>query len=476
MTKKFVKTLAATLALASISFGTEPNAAPGGAGGFGGARPFGGGPHFSGFGGARAFGSGPHFSGFGGARGFSGGHMAAPRMGVSRFSGTHAHGFGGSGIGTSHGAHVGALGAAGAWGGHAAWNHWGNPYWHTGWNGGWGGWVGPVFWPYFYGDFLAFVLWPYGYYYPFWFDPFWAADIFLWDAIFWPGPYAYPAYAYGPPDYDVYGEYGPYGYYDDPPHRPVARVRNGDHKTTDPTINGNDLAQTCGGMAPGVTDLPVDRLEKTLRLTDEQIKGLDALKAASSQASDILKASCSSQVALTPVGRLDAAQKRIDGMIQALGIVRTPLENFYNSLDDEQRQRFATLAPASGVRANRRGSSASGSDLAALCGPGAEGFTQLPVQRIEQNIKPTPQQTDAFDKLKTASTEGANQLQASCPTEMPQAPMDRFDAVGKRLDAMAAAIKTVRPALADFYASLSDEQKARFNTLGPPKTTTSHQG
>jgi len=33
---------------------------------------------------------------------------------------------------------------------------------------------------------------------------------------------------------------------------------------------------------------------------------------------------------------------------------------------------------------------------------------------------------------------------------------------------MSAAIKTVRPALADFYASLSDEQKARFNTLGPP--------
>jgi hypothetical protein len=50
--------------------------------------------------------------------------------------------------------------------------------------------------------------------------------------------------------------------------------------------------------------------------------------------------------------------------------------------------------------------------------------------------------------------------------------MDRFDTVGKRLDAMATAIKTVRPALASFYASLTDEQKARFNTLGPPKKTT----
>jgi hypothetical protein len=94
------------------------------------------------------------------------------------------------------------------------------------------------------------------------------------------------------------------------------------------------------------------------------------------------------------------------------------------------------------------------------------------VQRIEQSIKPTQQQ-DTFEKLKAAYTKPANQLQASCPSEMPQVAMDRFDAVGKRLDAMAAAIKTVRPALASLYASLTDEKKARCNTLGPPKTTAS---
>ena len=105
-----------------------------------------------------------------------------------------------------------------------------------------------------------------------------------------------------------------------------------------------------------------------------------------------------------------------------------------------------------------------------------ESFTQLPVQRIEQVIKPTQQQQDVFNKLKAASTEAANQLQASCPTELPQAPIDRFDAVGKRLDVMTAAVKTVRPALADFYSSLTDEQKARFNTLGPPKNTSPRQG
>lgn len=79
-----------------------------------------------------------------------------------------------------------------------------------------------------------------------------------------------------------------------------------------------------------MTDLPVDYIEEVIKPTDEQRKALVALKAASSQASDALKASCSSEVLLTPLGRLDTAQKRLDGMIQAVGIVRTPLDNFYN--------------------------------------------------------------------------------------------------------------------------------------------------
>jgi hypothetical protein len=35
-----------------------------------------------------------------------------------------------------------------------------------------------------------------------------------------------------------------------------------------------------------------------------------------------------------------------------------------------------------------------------------------------------------------------------------------------RLDAMLKALDLVQPALAEFYNSLSDEQKARFNQLG----------
>jgi hypothetical protein len=77
-------------------------------------------------------------------------------------------------------------------------------------------------------------------------------------------------------------------------------------------INSSDLAENCGVMAPGVTDLPVDQLEKTIHLNDEQLKGLDALKAASSQVGDILQGVCSSEVAQTPLDRLDSVQIRYD--------------------------------------------------------------------------------------------------------------------------------------------------------------------
>jgi hypothetical protein len=35
-----------------------------------------------------------------------------------------------------------------------------------------------------------------------------------------------------------------------------------------------------------------------------------------------------------------------------------------------------------------------------------------------------------------------------------------------RLDAMSAAVKTIRPALEGFYATLSDEQKAKLDSSG----------
>ena len=488
MTTKIVKTLAVTVAFAAaISLGTGFAAAKGGGhpgGGGGGGHP-GGGGHIGGFSGAHGF-SGARIGGVSSARigNFSSGRMAASRFGGIRygsaqvrnfsgwqarnFSSAHLRNFAGTRMGT------GRVAVAGALGGRAAWNHWGNPNWKAGWNGnwhgwhgGWRGWAGPVYWPYFFGNLFAFTFWPYPY-----FDPFWAyGDWFVWDALFWPGPYYLdgPAYVYGPDYYDIYRGYA----YSDS--RRTRMARRAAPEATGSTPDKTALAESCGGLAPGVTELPIDRVERVVEPTGEQRKALDELKTASSQAADTLKANCSNEVPLTPLGRLDAVQKRIDGLMQAFVSMRTPLDNFYNSLNEEQKQRFAALGQDSDRQTHRRGS-ASGSDLAALCSRRAESFAQLPAQRIEQVIKPAQQQLDALDRLRIASADAANQLHTSCPTQLPGTPLDRFDAVGKRLQAMDQAIKTVRPALVSFYDSLTDEQKARFNMLKLPQNASSPQG
>ena len=100
----------------------------------------------------------------------------------------------------------------------------------------------------------------------------------------------------------------------------------------------------------------------------------------------------------------------------------------------------------------------------------AAGATNVPVQRIEEVVQPNAQQQQAFDDLKKAAAEAADQLKASCPSAMPLTPVARLDAAAARLKAIVDAMNIVRPKLESFYASLSDEQKARFNTMGPPQS------
>ena len=67
----------------------------------------------------------------------------------------------------------------------------------------------------------------------------------------------------------------------------------------------------------------------------------------------------------------------------------------------------------------------------------------------------------------------ATELEKSCPTEAPQNPADRLDASTKRLNVMIQAVNSIRPALNNFYASLNDDQKARFNVMQQPATARS---
>ena len=94
------------------------------------------------------------------------------------------------------------------------------------------------------------------------------------------------------------------------------------------------------------------------------------------------------------------------------------------------------------------------------------GEPELGSERIEDAVKPTQQQQGSLNALDRATSKAVEVLAAACPDDVPLTPTGRLEAMEKRLDAMVQAGKTVQPALEEFYASLSNEQKARFNTLG----------
>jgi ABC-type transporter MlaC component len=218
--------------------------------------------------------------------------------------------------------------------------------------------------------------------------------------------------------------------------------------------------ESCIVLKPGLTNLPIDQIRQTVHPTADQEAALDNLSAASAQASEIIKSSCPASIPLTPIGRMDAAEQRLDATIKAIQMLLSPLEKFYEALSDEQRERFNAMNGSSeGAR--------SPSDMAALCSQQAGSFIDLPAQRVEQVVQPTAQQQSAFDDLKKAAQKVGDQLQSSCPTAVPKSPVARFKTIETRLGAVAHAIKAIRPTLKNFYASLSDEQKARFNMMGP---------
>ena len=156
---------------------------------------------------------------------------------------------------------------------------------------------------------------------------------------------------------------------------------------------------------------------------------------------------------------------RVSATLDAVKIVRPALETFYNSLSDEQQARFNALGPKIGDRSPRQQEANAQEASAEGCGDPKSGLTQLPIQRIEAVLHPAGKQKEALDRLGEATAKGVEGLQAACPNDVPLTPVGRLEAMQHRLEAMLQAAKLVEPALDEFYATLSSEQKARFNTL-----------
>jgi hypothetical protein len=96
-------------------------------------------------------------------------------------------------------------------------------------------------------------------------------------------------------------------------------------------------------------------------------------------------------------------------------------------------------------------------------------LTAWPTDAITQSVRPNDQQRKSLDALQAAASQAADLLKASCAKrpEDVQTPPARLAIVAQRLNTMLQSVKTVRTAMDNFYGSLTDEQKAAFDAIGP---------
>jgi hypothetical protein len=175
----------------------------------------------------------------------------------------------------------------------------------------------------------------------------------------------------------------------------------------------------------------------------------------------VIKSHCPREVAFTAPARLADMQERLEGLVQAINTVQPPLATFYDALNDEQKARFNALGAPSGRNAPQ-GQQAAQSPQS-QCGENAIAW---PADRIDAAVRPNGDQRAKLDALNAAAAQAADAIKAACPSGLPVTPPDRLAAEAKRLQAILQAVQTIRPKLDEFYASLSNEQKARFNTIG----------
>jgi hypothetical protein len=131
-------------------------------------------------------------------------------------------------------------------------------------------------------------------------------------------------------------------------------------------------------------------------------------------------------------------------------------------LDDEQKKRLTAFANQRAPFAPKVPAEQSCTPPEALPWPGGDIAAKLHLSEAQRA---------ELDVLQRMSELAENTLNFACQPEEGLTPPDRLATADTRLDAMLDAITQVKPALDDFYSTLSDEQKAQFAALGAKRTS-----
>lgn len=203
----------------------------------------------------------------------------------------------------------------------------------------------------------------------------------------------------------------------------------------------------------------VERLRAEIGPNAEQMERLLRLGGAINAAADHLAKSCPTDIPQQPTARLQLMDSQIEVLTFAVDIIHQPLQEFEQSLSDEQRAKFSGEAAVKNARSAR-------SDKTSLRSCGAYSTAiDWSIDQIDKSVQPTEQQRPALTDVQQAFSKAANDLEAHCPSSLPRSAVARLEAIESRLDATWRAILSIQVALQDFESKLNDEQKSRLQTM-----------
>lgn len=105
------------------------------------------------------------------------------------------------------------------------------------------------------------------------------------------------------------------------------------------------FGQMCDPRMAGFAGYRISRIERDLKLTDEQQKLLAEVRTASVKAADVMTDVCRVSAPTSVPQRLEFMQKRTEAMLEAIKISRAAFEPFYASLTGEQKVTFDRAGP-----------------------------------------------------------------------------------------------------------------------------------
>jgi hypothetical protein len=202
----------------------------------------------------------------------------------------------------------------------------------------------------------------------------------------------------------------------------------------------------------------IDRIESEINPEAAQRAALQKLGESLAMASGFLARQCPKDIPAEPVPRLQIMGTQVQELTLALDIIREPLQQLQQSLSARQGERWAAMSQAAAA-----GGKARSNDVATCAA--APTAIDWSVDELTQSLQPNDAQRDALAEVRQAFARAARDLDALCPTSPLPNPLARLASTEARLDAEWRAILTIGVALAGLEQKLTDDQRARFNSI-----------